>query len=88
MKYTVQTVAHFDREIKRLCKKYASLTGELRELVRTLQENPETGVHLGNGIYKIRLAIASKQKGKSGGGAGDYLPENSGKDNLSAYRLR
>jgi hypothetical protein len=29
--------------------------------------NPKLGVHLGNNIYKIRLAIASKGKGKSGG---------------------
>jgi len=29
--------------------------------------NPEQGVDLGNRCYKIRLAIASKGKGKSGG---------------------
>ena len=32
-----------------------------------LEENPKLGIPLGNDTYKIRLAIASKNKGKSGG---------------------
>ena len=32
-----------------------------------LLKNPESGVSLGNRCYKIRIAIASKGKGKSGG---------------------
>lgn len=32
-----------------------------------LAKNPTFGTPLGNDIYKIRLAIASKNKGKSGG---------------------
>ena len=32
-----------------------------------LEVNPTFGIHLGNDIYKIRLAIASNGKGKSGG---------------------
>jgi len=30
-------------------------------------QNPETGTFIGNNCYKIRLAIGSKGKGKSGG---------------------
>jgi hypothetical protein len=37
-------------------------------LNNTLSENPETGTPLGNDTYKIRIAIKSKAKGKSGGG--------------------
>ena len=37
------------------------------ELFTQLEENPTTGTPPGNDIYKIRLAIASKNKGKSGG---------------------
>ena len=33
----------------------------------TLTKEPETGTPLGNDTYKIRLAIKSKRKGKSGG---------------------
>jgi len=36
-------------------------------LIEELEKNPEKGIPLGNNIYKIRLAIASKGKGKSGG---------------------
>jgi len=37
-------------------------------LVEELTEDPAIGTSLGNGSYKIRIAIASKGKGKSGGG--------------------
>lgn len=36
-------------------------------LVKTLKQNPKQGTSLGNNCFKIRLAIASKRKGKSGG---------------------
>jgi len=58
---------NFRKEAKRLTKKYPSLKTELAELFTELEENPTTGTPLGNDIYKIRLAIASKNKGKSGG---------------------
>lgn len=32
-----------------------------------LEQEPEQGTNLGNNCYKIRIAIASKGKGKSGG---------------------
>ncbi len=32
-----------------------------------LEHNPTEGTPLGNDVYKIRLAVASKGKGKSGG---------------------
>jgi len=58
---------NFRKEVKRLTKKYPSLKTELAELFTGLEENPTTGTPLGNDIYKIRLAIASKNIGKSGG---------------------
>jgi len=67
MAYAVKTIPSFDREAKRLSKKYASLKGELKVLVDELMKNPEMGTPLGNNVYKIRLAIASKGKGKRGG---------------------
>lgn len=67
MSYNVQLSANFKKEAKRLTKKYPSLKKELAELFTELEENPTIGTPLGNDIYKIRLAIASKNKGKSGG---------------------
>lgn len=67
MSYNVELSANFKKEAKRLIKKYPSLKKELIELFTELEKNPTTGTPLGNDIYKIRLAIASKNKGKSGG---------------------
>ena len=67
MSYNVELSTNFKKEAKRLSKKYPSLKIELSELFEQLEENPTIGTPLGNDIYKIRLAIASKNKGKSGG---------------------
>jgi hypothetical protein len=67
MSYKVKTIPNFDRALKRLSKKYASLKGEYIALLDSLEVEPKQGVNLGNNCYKIRLAIASKNKGKSGG---------------------
>jgi len=67
MSYNIVPTNNFKKEAKRLIKKYASLKSELEKLNDELEENPTLGTHLGNDIYKIRLAIASKGKGKSGG---------------------
>jgi len=67
MIYNVKNFPRFERELKRLAKKYPSLKGEYEALIEELEKNPEIGTPLGNNVYKIRLAIASKGKGKSGG---------------------
>ncbi len=67
MAYKVIATPIFKREIKRLAKKYHSLKNEYAELLDGLEENPKKGTPLGNDCYKIRLSIASKGKGKSGG---------------------
>ena len=67
MSYNVLPLPPFDRQWKRLSKKYPSLKQEYFELIELLEENPEQGVSLRDNCYKIRLSIASKNKGKSGG---------------------
>ena len=67
MSYKVELTPNFKKEAKRLSKKYSSLKWELYELFTELEENPTLGTHLGSDIYKIRLAVVSKNKGKSGG---------------------
>ncbi len=57
----------FNRRAKRLLKKYRSLSTELRSLIDSLEADPTQGQSLGAGLYKIRLASASKGGGKSGG---------------------
>lgn len=68
MNYKIETTENFKSEFKRLLKKYPSLRKEIEELGKQLSLTPTLGTSLGNNIYKIRIAIASKGKGKSGGG--------------------
>ena len=68
MNFSVIPSDRFKKEAKRLIKKFPSLKQELADLSNTLTDAPETGTPLGNDTYKIRLAIKSKGKGKSGGG--------------------
>jgi hypothetical protein len=63
----IEPSSRFQREYKRLSKKFPSVRDELRELIVDLRENPELGTSLGNNCFKIRLPIASKGVGKSGG---------------------
>ncbi len=67
MSYKIIASAKFKKELKKLSKKYASLDSELEELFDKLEENPAMGILLRLNVYKIRLAISSKNKGKSGG---------------------
>jgi mRNA-degrading endonuclease RelE of RelBE toxin-antitoxin system len=67
MNYEIVTTDTFRREFKALSKKYRSLPNDLAAFKKKLLQNPEIGDDLGNNIRKVRMAIASKNKGKSGG---------------------
>ena len=67
MKYNIIPTDKFKKEAKRLIKLYPSLKSELADLNSALQSNPTFGISLGNDTFKIRIAIKSKGKGKSGG---------------------
>lgn len=67
MSYNVFTTDSFDKELKRLAKKYPSIKLDFKELKESLEESPKQGDPLGKDCYKLRMAIASKGKGKSGG---------------------
>jgi len=57
----------FVHDAKRLYKKYKKLPEDLETLFKILNENPHSGIDLGNHCYKIRLANSSIPTGKSGG---------------------
>ena len=67
MSVTISTIDEFDRRARRLAKKYKSLKDYLRTFQQEIMENPIMGIDLGRGVRKIRMAIGSKGKGKSGG---------------------
>ncbi|MEX2565789.1 MAG: type II toxin-antitoxin system RelE/ParE family toxin [Cyclobacteriaceae bacterium] len=67
MSYRVIPTPDFKKLFKKLAKKHPSLKTDLEQLVDILTDNPTTGTNLGHNLYKIRMAISSKGKGKSGG---------------------
>lgn len=67
MSCKIIVVDGFKRDAKRLIKKYNSLKVELAVLQEQLLQNPRIGVLIHENTYKIRLAVKSKGKGKSGG---------------------
>lgn len=67
MNYKIEVTDRFEKEIRKLLKKFPSLKNEYAEFITTLKNDPLTGTPIGNDCYKIRIAIASKGRGKSGG---------------------
>lgn len=67
MSFNILPTPDFGRELKRLSKKYPSLKSDLSKLLISLEADPTMGQPLGNNCFKIRMAISSKNKGKSGG---------------------
>lgn len=67
MNFDVIATEPFERKLKRLAKKYKSLAADLATVIDELAENPTLGTPLGKDCYKLRIAIASNGKGKSGG---------------------
>lgn len=57
----------FKTAYKRLKKKHKSLEADFEALLLSLQKNPFQGVEIHENIWKIRLNITSKGRGKSGG---------------------
>jgi hypothetical protein len=48
-------------------RKYPSVKNDVADLAEQLLREPKLGIPIGNDCYKIRMAITSKNKGKSGG---------------------
>ncbi len=67
MLFKIIVLEGFAKEAFSLAKKYRSLAKDIEQLMNELKENPTFGTPLGHNCYKIRMAITSKGKGKSGG---------------------
>lgn len=63
----VRISADFKASYKQLKKRHKSFEADFERLLASLLENPMQGVELIGGARKIRLAITSKGRGKSGG---------------------
>lgn len=67
MKVTIGYLDEFERGAKALRKKYPSFERDYDTFLNELEANPYAGESLGQHMYKHRMAIASKGKGKRGG---------------------
>ena len=67
MKINLLVTSTFEKEFKRLAKKYNSLVSDLFVLQEELLNGKDIGTDLGSGFRKIRLQLSSKHNGKSGG---------------------
>ena len=67
MEVAIDVSSEFERQAKRLTKKYKSFVTDFARFLDSIKGNPYQGVDLGGGKRKIRMAVASKGKGKSGG---------------------
>ena len=67
MNCNIDTTPDFAQELKQLAKRYPSMRDDYKTFLKELRENPLMGTKLGKKLRKVRFAIASKGKGKSGG---------------------
>ena len=63
----VSVSSDFAKEAKRLAKKYPSFKQDYKEFLESIKDNPLQGDEISKNIRKVRMAIKSKGKGKSGG---------------------
>ena len=67
MSCEIQTTSYFDTEARRLAKRHRSFASDLTDFRDSILKNPYQGTELSPGIRKVRMTIASKGRGKSGG---------------------
>lgn len=67
MSFNIETTPRFDKDVKKLRKRFPKVKEDLKQLIAELKDNPTKGTHLGENIYKIRLQNSSISAGKSGG---------------------
>ena len=67
MNFKIVATEPFERKLKRLAKKYKSIKADLGIIIAELEVHPTLGTPIGKDCYKIRVAITSKGRGKSGG---------------------
>ena len=67
MSFEVRTIPEFERRLRALAKRYRSMRSDFAQLLSELAQDPKAGTALGRSCYKVRMRIAAKGRGKSGG---------------------
>lgn len=67
MNFEIEAIERFRKSLKALSKRHRSLKQDFANFAVSLKQDPFQGDELSPGIRKIRMAITSKGRGKSGG---------------------
>lgn len=67
MNFEITATEDFRRSLKTLLKRHRSFKQDFKDFSDSIRKDPMQGVELSPGIRKIRMAITSKGRGKSGG---------------------
>ncbi len=67
MNYKIETIPRFEKDVKKLKKKFPKIKSDLLQFINELSSNPELGNHLGENIFKVRISNSLIPTGKSGG---------------------
>jgi mRNA-degrading endonuclease RelE of RelBE toxin-antitoxin system len=67
MRYKIETIPRFEKDVKKLKKKFPKIKNDLIDLVNVLSSNPKLGINLGENVFKIRIPNSSIPTGKRGG---------------------
>jgi len=62
-----KTTDLFDKQAKKLSKKYKNLKSDLKSLINNFDTLHQSSTTIQKNLYKIRVANSSKNKGKSAG---------------------
>lgn len=62
-----KTVSRFDKEVKKLSKKYNLIKKDLEDFVLNFDDIHQDATNIKSNLYKVRLINSNKNKGKSSG---------------------
>ncbi len=57
----------FSKALKKLQKRFKNIEADCDTFLQNIQTIEHLGIHLGNGVYKVRIANSDKKSGKSAG---------------------
>jgi mRNA-degrading endonuclease RelE of RelBE toxin-antitoxin system len=67
MNFKIETIPRFEKDVKKLKKKFPKIKNDLVDFIDELSSNPKLGIDLGENIFKVRVPNSSIPTGKSGG---------------------
>jgi mRNA-degrading endonuclease RelE of RelBE toxin-antitoxin system len=67
MNFKIETIPKFEKDVKKLKKKFPKIKNDLVDFIDKLSSNPKLGIDLGENIFKVRVPNSSIPTGKSGG---------------------